>query len=126
MTNVSSGMTLTDTEYKGKHISEIVETLGKRLGKASQSPVCTGYNSRHRHYEHTFMGKRIGTDMSYAEITDVRDAELRSIGDAYREAYRYYLLLRENEHCIRGIDARLYFIRKQIEEAGMNKQKTKR
>lgn len=126
MTNTSSGMTLTDTEYKGKHISEIVETLGKHLGMASQSPVCTKYNSWHRHYEHTFMGKRIGTDMSYAEIADVRDAELRSIGDAYREAHRYYLLLRENEHCIRGIDARLYFIRKQIEEAGMNKQKAKR
>ncbi len=109
-------MTLTDTEYKGKHISEIVETLGKRLDKASQSPVCTGYNSRYGHYGHTLMGKRIGTDMSYAEVTDVRDAELRSIGDAYREAYKYYLLLRENEHCIRGIDAILYFIRTRIKE----------
>lgn len=69
------------------------------------------------------MGEFVGYNLSYNEICDVRNRNMRSIADSYREATAYFYALRDNEESIRNIDAILYLMRGQIQEAKANKKK---
>ena len=110
-------------EYHEKHIGEMLELLGKRCNDIDQASVQIIYDEKRGLTSHTFMGEFVGYNLSYNEICDVWNRNMRSIADSYREATAYFYALRDNEESIRNIDAILYLMRGQIQEAKANKKK---
>ena len=72
--------------------------------------------------------------MGSNSVNDLREGALRqfsghevTLGEgrfsaAFEKAYAYYMKLKNNETSVRCLDAELYFIRKQIEEAKEEKK----
>ena len=56
----------------------------------------------------------IGYDLSYEQVCDVKEPRLRKAQEDYNEANAYYYKLKENEESIRGIEAVLLLMRRQI------------
>ena len=69
-----------------------------------------------------FMGQFLGYDLSFEAVRDAQDSFIRGVNADYNEAYAYYMKLKNNETSVRCLDAELYFIRKQIEEAKEEKK----
>lgn len=106
-----------------KHISQVLETLGKRCNNIERSAVITTYNKSRESTSHTFMGEDVGENLSYEQISDIQNCRLHVAADDYKEATKYYHTLKNNEGSTRNADACLYFIRKQIESAKRKKEK---
>lgn len=110
-------------EFHEKHIGEILELLGKRCDDIDHASVHTAYDEERGLTSHSFMGKSVGYNLSYEEICDIKNRAIKSVADSYQEATTYFYALRNNEGSIRDIDAILYFIRKQIQEAKILRMK---
>lgn len=107
-------------EYRDRHIADVLQTLGNRCDNVNLAAVET----RHGDYGHTlsyFMGEFIGYDLSYEQVCDGKECRLRKARDDYKEANAYYYKLKENEESVRGIEAILFIMRKQIQEAKRKK-----
>jgi len=103
-------------EYHERHINEILPVLGKRCNDINNGIVETrqdecGYAKSY------FMDEFIGRNLTYQQIQDAKESRFRKACEDYKEANAYYYKLKNNENSIRGIEAELYFIRKQIKEA---------
>ena len=68
------------------------------------------------------MGQFLGYDLSFEAVRDAQDSFIRGVNAYYNEAYDYYMKLKNYVTSVRCLDAELYFIRKQIEEAKEEKK----
>lgn len=102
--------------YHEQHICEILSILGKRCNDMDNSFVET-HQDECGHATSYFMDEFIGHNLTYQQIRDAKESRFRKACDDYKEANAYYYTLKNNENSTRGIEAELYFIRKQIKEA---------
>ena len=69
-------------------------------------------------HEKELLGDRPAVNTEGLDEQQAREA----VNADYNEAYAYYMKLKNNETSVRCLDAELYFIRKQIEEAKEEKK----
>lgn len=100
-------------EFRDRHISDILRTLGRRCDDISNAVVETRYSKDGPAMSY-FMDDFIGYDLSYEQVCDVKEPRLRKAQEDYNEANAYYYKLKENEESIRGIEAVLLLMRRQI------------
>lgn len=103
-------------EYHYRHISDILQTLGKRCDDISNAMVETRYRKDGPTMSY-FMDEFIGYDLSYEQVCDTKECRLRKAREDYNGANAYYYKLKENEESIRGIEAVLLLMREQIQKA---------
>ena len=103
-------------EYHDRHISDVLRTLGKRCGDISSTVVETRYREDHSAISY-FMDEFIGYDLSYEQVRDAKECRLRKAREDYNGANTYYYKLKENEVSVRGIEAILLAMRKQMLKA---------
>ena len=107
-------------EYRDRHISDVLRTLGKRCDDISSAVVETRYSKDGPTMSY-FMDEFIGYDLSYEQVCDAKECRLRKAREDYNGANAYYYKLKENEKSIRGIEAVLLVMREQIQKAKNNK-----
>lgn len=107
-------------EYRDRHISDVLRTLGKRCDDISSAVVETRYSKDGPTMSY-FMDEFIGYDLSYEQVCDAKECRLRKAREDYNGANAYYYKLKENEKSIRGIGAVLLVMREQIQKAKNNK-----
>lgn len=100
-------------EYSERHIGDVLRTLGKRYDEICHAVVETR-NGNYGHSMSYFMEEFVGYDLSYSQICDAKEFRLQKAREDYNEANTYYYKLKENEETIRGIEAMLFSMRKQI------------
>ena len=64
-----------------------------------------------------FMDEFIGYDLSYEQVRNAKECRLRKAREDYNGANTYYYKLKENEVSVRGIEAILLAMRKQMLKA---------
>ena len=101
-------------EYRDRHISDVLRTLGKRCDDIIHTAVETRADDYHGRTVSLFMDEFIGYDLTYEQVCDAKESRLRKAREDYNEANAYYYKLKENEVNIRGIEAMLYRVRQQI------------
>lgn len=102
-------------EYRDKHIREILEILSKRCNDFKLAEVQTTYGKGYIY--HTFMGELVGHNLSFDEILDVKDRNMRSAADSYMEAVAYFNALENSGERSGNIDSLLFDIRERIARA---------
>lgn len=105
-------------EYHERHINEILSVLGKRCNDINNGVVETRLDE-YGYAKSYFMDEFIGRNLTYQQIQEVKESRFQKAYDDYKEANSYYHILKNNEDSIRDIEAELYFIRKQIQDAKM-------
>lgn len=103
-------------EYYDRHISEVLRTLGKRCEDIGSTAVETRYR-KDRPAMSYFMDEFIGYDLSYEQVRAAKECRLRKAREDYNGANTYYYKLKENEVSVRGIEAILLAMRKQMLKA---------
>lgn len=101
-------------EYQHRHIGEQLSILGLRLMGVDNATVETRHNEFNGMIESRFMGRLVGYNLSHEQVIDVKKRMFNLVRDEYNEANAYYNKLKENECSIRGIDALLISMRKQL------------
>ncbi|MCO7112338.1 DUF4313 domain-containing protein [Bacteroides uniformis] len=103
-------------EFHDRHISDVLRTLGKRCEDIGSTVVETRYRKGHSAMSY-FMDEFIGYDLSYEQVRDAKECRLRKAREDYNGANTYYYKLKENEVSVRGIEAILLAMRKQMLKA---------
>lgn len=103
-------------EYHDRHISEVLRTLGKRCEDIGSTAVETRYR-KDRPAMSYFMDEFIGYDLSHEQVRAAKECRLRKAREDYNGANTYYYKLKENEVSVRGIEAILLAMRKQMLKA---------
>lgn len=104
-------------EYRDRHISDVLRTLGKRCDDIIHAAVETRTDDYHGRTVSHFMDEFIGYDLTYEQVCDARECRLRKAREDYNGASAYYHKLKENEGSVRGIEAMLLVMREQILKA---------
>lgn len=110
-------------EYRDRHISDVLRTLGKRCDDVIHAAVETRTDNYHGRTVSRFMGEFIGYDLSYEQACDAKECRLRKAREDYNGANAYYYRLKENEESICGIEALLLLMRDRIQKAKKNNGK---
>ena len=110
-------------EYRDRHISDVLRTLGKRCDDIVHAAVETRTDDYYGRTVSCFMDEFIGYDLSYEQVCDAKECRLRKAWGDYNEANAYYYKLKENEQSIRGIEALLLLMRDRIQKAKKNNGK---
>ena len=103
-------------EFHDRHISDVLRTLGKRCEDIGSTVVETRYRKGHSAMSY-FMDEFIGYDLSYEQVRNAKECRLRKAREDYNGANTYYYKLKENEVSVRGIEAILLAMRKQMLKA---------
>ena len=104
-------------EYHDRHISDVLRTLGRRCDDIIRTAVETRTDHYYGRTVSHFMDEFIGYDLTYEQVRDAKECRLRKAREDYNGANAYYYKLKENEGSVRGIEAILLAMRKQILKA---------
>ena len=110
-------------EYRDRHISDVLRTLGKRCDDIVHAAVETRTDDCYGRTVSRFMDEFIGYDLTYEQVCDAKECRLRKAREDYNEANAYYYKLKENEQSVRGIEALLLLMRNRIQKAKKNNGK---